>query len=85
LNQSIYYLEVPRQKPKSHPDLTNYSKQYNFHLKGKLEIRISLVRVARWMNQFLWDARNPPDARQGNELTPRELKEADEQIIKMAQ
>ena len=46
---------------------------------------MSLVRVTGWINRFLANITRPHSDRESGELNPRELKQADEQIIKTAQ
>ena len=72
-------------KFKSEPDPTDYSKWYRIQSKGKLEIGISLVRVTGWINRLLANVRKHQNDRVRGELTPRELRQAEEQIIKTAQ
>ena len=78
-----YYVETV--KFKSEPDPTDYSKWYRIQSKGKLEIGISLVRVTGWINRLLANVRKHQNDRVRGELTPRELRQAEEQIIKTAQ
>ena len=49
-NAQNYYVETV--KFKGEPDPTDYSKWYRIQSKGKLEIRIFLVLVSGWINQF---------------------------------
>ena len=72
-------------KSKSEPDTTDYSKWYRIQSKGKLEIGTSLVRVTGWINRFLANVRKHQNDRVCGELTPRELRQEEEQIIKTAQ
>ena len=46
---------------------------------------MSLVRVTGWINRFLANVKKPQSDRESGELNPRELKQAEEQIIKTAQ
>ena len=46
---------------------------------------MSLVRVTGWINRFLANITRPQSDRESGELNPRELKQAEEQIIKTAQ
>ena len=78
-----YYVETV--KSKSEPDPTDYSKWYRIQSKGKLQIGTSLVRVTDWINRFLANVRKHQNDRVCGELTPRELRQAEEQIIKTAQ
>ena len=72
-------------KFKGEPDPKDYSKWYRIQSKGKLEIGISLVRVTGWINRFLANVRKHQNDRVRGELTPRELRQAEEQIFKTAQ
>ena len=66
----------------------DYSKWYGTQSEGKLEIGISLVWVTGWINQFLHflaNVRKHQNDRVRGELTPRELRQAKEQIIKTTQ
>ena len=71
-------------KFKGEPDPTDYSKWYQIQSKGKLEIRISLVRVTGWINRFSANVRKHQNDRVHGKLTLRELRQAEEQIIKTA-
>ena len=46
---------------------------------------MSLVRVTGWINRFLANVKKPQSDRESGELNPRELKQAEEEIIKTAQ
>ena len=81
-NAQSYYVETV--KSKGEPDPTDYSKWYRIQSKGKLEIGISLVRVTCWINRFLANVIKHQNERVRGELTPRELRQAEEQIIKTA-
>ena len=52
---------------------------------NKLEIGTSLVRVHSWVKRFIGNCRKPVEQRVVGELTPDELKRAEERIIKDAQ
>ena len=54
-------------------------------VKRKARDQISLVQVIGWVNRFLTNVRKHQNDRVRGELTPRELRQAEEQIIKMAQ
>ena len=85
-NAQSYYVETV--KSKSEPDPTDYSKWYGIQSEGKIEIGISLVRVTGWINrflQFLANVRKHQNGRVRGELTPRELRQAEAQIIKTTQ
>ena len=83
MNAQSYYGETVT--PKSTPNPMEYSKWYRINSKGKLEIGMSLVRVTGWINRFLANITRPQSDRESGELNPRELKQAEEQIIKTAQ
>lgn len=83
MNAQSYYVETV--KPKSTPDPMEYSKWYRTKPKGKLEIGMSLVRVTGWINRFLANVKKPQNDRESGELNPRELNQAEEQIIRAAQ
>ena len=83
INAQSYYGETVT--PKSTPNPMEYSKWYRINSKGKLEIGMSLVRVTGWINRFLANITRPQSDRESGELNPRELKKAEEQIIKTAQ
>lgn len=82
-NAQSYHVETV--KSKGEPDPTDYSKWYRIQPKGKLEIGNSLVRATGWINRFLANVRKHQNDRVRGELTPRELRQAEEQIIKTAQ
>ena len=67
------------------PDPNKFSKWYRIQSKGRLEIGISLVPVTGWINRFITHIRKPQKDRVSDDLTSRELKLAEEQIIKTAQ
>ena len=46
---------------------------------------MSLVRVTGWINRFLANVKKPQNDRESGELNPRELNQAEEQIIRAAQ
>ena len=83
MNVQSYYVETVT--PKSTPDPMEYSKWYRGKAKGKQEIGMSLVQVTGWINRFLANVKKPQSDRESGELNPRELKQAEEQIIKTAQ
>ena len=83
MNAQSYYVETV--KPKSTPDPMEYSKWYRTKPKGKLEIGMSLVRLTGWINRFLANVKKPQNDRESGELNPRELNQAEEQIIRAAQ
>ena len=82
-NVQSYYVETV--KSKSEPDPTDYSKWYRIQSKIELEIGVSLVRVTGWINRFLAKVRKHQNDRVRGELTPRELRQTEEQFIKTAQ
>ena len=83
INTQSYYGKTVTTK--STPDQMEYSKWYRTKSKGKLEIGMSLVRVTGWINRFLANITKLQSDRESGELNPRELKQAEEQIIKTAQ
>ena len=82
MNAQSYYGETVTRK--STPNPMEYSKWYRINSKGKLEIGMSLVRVTGWINRFLANIIGPQSDRESGELNRRELKQAEEQIIKTA-
>ena len=62
-----------------------FSKWYKTKPTNKLEIGTSLVRVHSWVNRFIGNCRKSVEQRAVGELTPDELKRAEERIIKDAQ
>ena len=62
-----------------------FSKWYKTKPINKLKIGTSLVRVHSWVNRFFGNCRKSVEQRAVGELTPDELKKAEERIIKDAQ
>ncbi|XP_015778734.1 PREDICTED: uncharacterized protein LOC107356639 [Acropora digitifera] len=83
MNAQSYYGETVT--PKSTPNPIEYSKWYRINSKGKLEIGMSFVRMSGWINRFLANITRSQSDRESGELNPRELRQAEEQIIKTAQ
>ena len=52
--------------------------------KGELQLGLSLVRVKAWVHRFTANCRKP-DNKRLQELTPLELEDAEEAIIREAQ
>ena len=50
-----------------------------------MEIGLSLVRVRGWVQRFITNSRKPENQRERGELTPTELRNAEEEIIKETQ
>ena len=53
--------------------------------KGELQLGLSLVRVKAWVHRFTANCRKPDNQRLQGELTPLELEDAEEAIIREAQ
>lgn len=64
---------------------SRYSKWYRVKQKGELKLGLSLVRVRAWVHRFTANCRRPADQRLKGELTPLELQDAEEAIIKEVQ
>ena len=56
-----------------------------FQRNSTLRTKVMLVQVTGWINRFLANITRPQSDRESGELNPRELKQAEEQIIKTAQ
>ena len=63
---------------------SRYSKWYQVKPKGQLELVLSLVRVKAWVHRFTANCRKP-DNKRLQELTPLELEDAEEAIIREVQ
>lgn len=64
---------------------SRYSKWCRVKQKGEMELGLSLVRVRAWVHRFTANCRRPADQRFKGELTPLELQDAEEAIIKEVQ
>ena len=64
---------------------SRYSKWFRVKKKGELELGLSLVRVRSWVHRFNANCRKPTDQRLKGELTPLELSDAEEAIIREVQ
>ncbi|PFX18796.1 hypothetical protein AWC38_SpisGene16828 [Stylophora pistillata] len=64
---------------------SRYSKWFRVKRKGDLEFGLSLVRVRAWVHRFNANCRRPADQRLKGELTPFELSDAEEAIVREVQ
>ncbi len=64
---------------------THFSKWYRNPLTTRLEFGKSLVRVRGWVQRFTKNCRKSKEDRISGQLTPEELKQVEEEIIKEAQ
>ena len=64
---------------------SRYSKWYRVKPKGELELGLSLVRVKAWVHRFTANCRRSANQRLQGELTPLELEDAEEAIIREVQ
>ena len=64
---------------------SRYSKWYRVKPKGELELGLSLVRVKAWLHRFTANCRRSANQRLQGELTPLELEDAEEAIIRKVQ
>ena len=66
-------------------DPLRYSKWYRVKTKRELEVGLSLVRVTAWVCRFTDNCRKSAEQREGGELKPLELQNAEEFIIREVQ
>ena len=64
---------------------SRYSKWYRVKPKEELELGLSLVRVKAWVHPFTANCRRSGNQRLQGELTPLELEDAEETIIREVQ
>lgn len=64
---------------------SRYSKWYWVKPKGELELGLSLVTVKAWVHRFTANCRRPANQRLQGDLTPLELEDAEEAIIREVQ
>ncbi|KAL9964817.1 hypothetical protein ACROYT_G028506 [Oculina patagonica] len=66
-------------------DSSRYSKWYRVKPKGQLEFGLSFVRDRGWVQRFIENCRRPENQRDFGELTPIELRRAENEIVKETQ